>query len=535
MTTAAHSRIAVLLLLVVIVGGSWIRLVRLGENHFRGDELRHYFVSESLDRGEGPLLPSGERYVRGLDVSRLIGVFSRHVEDPELAARLPGALFGILNLVLFGAIAWAIGGPWAAVFATLLLAIYPEAVGQSRRVRFYTYQLNFGLIALFAGWKALQWTGRPEPPRPVEVRRSWLWLGVAAIAFGLAARVQIVTLSVAVGFGVCLAIAALVNATRRGMAKWRTNVPLQATVAALVLGLVAVALLPEFVRTVAWHAFSVPTWVTQSQSPLTYYWTLAGAFPLVVSLAPLCFLATARRQPALAVYLLIWFGLPFVMHSLVLPFKGDRFLLLAQPALFLATGIAAAEGLGMLASAIRAGLGNTFDQRWRERAAAAGCAIVALTAVATTPAFNAARGIPDSSSTAADRENWTATAAVLAGQPDLDRLKLGSSDEFAPLFYWKRLDFHSASGGEVDLQAISPATGVPRLLTPSDIRRSWGEGATVVIALDSARLVFGVVDRELHATLQREATELCRGRCGSLLLYRWEIGPPGPEHDAAAH
>jgi hypothetical protein len=311
--------------------------------------------------------------------------------------------------------------------------------------------------------------------------------------------------------------------------------PLQATVAVLVLGLVAVVLRPELVGTVIWHAFSVPTWVSGAQSPLTYYWTLAGAFPLVVSLAPLSFLATARRHPALAVYLLIWFGLPFVLLSFVLPFKGERFLLLAQPALFLATGIAAAEGLGMLASAMRAGLGNAFDQRWRGRAAIAGCAIVALTAVATMPAFNAARRIPDSTSTAADRENWTATAAVLAGQPDLDRLKLGSSDEFAPFFYWKRLDFHAASGGEVDLQAISPATGVPRLLTPSDIRRSWGEGATVVIALDSARVVFGVVDGELYATLQREATELCRGRCGSLLLYRWEFGPLGPEHEDAGH
>lgn len=525
---ARRSILAALLLLVVIVGGSWIRLADLGDNHFRGDELRHWFVAESIAEGNGPLLPSGERYVRGIDVSRLIGWFSARVDDPELAARLPGALFGILNLVLFAAIAWALGGPWAAVIATLLLAIHPEAVAQSRRVRFYTYQLSFGLIALFAGWKAVEWTVRPGPDRTTAVRRTWLWLAITAIAFALAARVQIVTLSVAAAWGVCLAAAAVIALHRDGWRAWRSNVALLATTGALVLALAAVAVRPGLLERIVWHASSVPAWVTEPQSPLTYYWLLAGAFPLVLSLAPVSFIVTARDRPWLAAYLLIWFGLPFVLHSLVLPFKGDRFILLAHPALMIATGIAAAAGMEALARALRTGLGDALTPRLRNAAVVAGCAVVALTAVATTPAFNAARQIPAGATGVADRENWTAAAAVLAEQPDIDGIVLGSSDEFAPLFYWPRLDFHSANGGEVDLLPVSPATGVPRLLVPDDIRRAYPDGATVIVALDSARLASRSIDPALGSTLREQATELCGGRCGSLVLYRWEVGAVTP-------
>ena len=524
-----RSWIAGLLLLAVILGGSWVRLTQLGERSFRGDELRHYFVAESLERGEGPRLPAGIEYGRGLDVSRLIGVFTPRVEDQELAARLPGALFGVLNLLLFGAIAWAMGGPWAAVFATLLLAIYPEAVEQSRRVRFYTYQLNFGLIALFAGWKALERTGQRAPYERRDVRRQWAWFGVAAIAFALAGRVQIVTLTVMGAWMIAVALAGLVNARLHGWSQWRRNVPLQATVAAVVLGLIPLVARPELLGQILWAAFFVPAWVTGADSPLVYYWALTAAMPIVVALAPLAFLATARRQPALAVYLLIWFGVPFLLHSLVFPFKADRFILVAHPALFLAAGIAAADGLSALIRGIPAWLGTTWSERARRRVAVATCTIIALGAIVTLPAFNAARQIGSNLGSVMDRENWSGTTVVLAEQADLDRLKLGSSDEFTPLFYWKRLDFHTVQGGG-DVGAISESTGVRRLQTPDQIRHWFSDGAAVVVAVDSARLAYGAINQALHSVLREEGTELCRGRCGSLLLYRWEFGPLEGEH-----
>jgi hypothetical protein len=133
-----------------------------------------------------------------------------------------------------------------------------------------------------------------------------------------------------------------------------------------------------------------------------------------------------------------------------------------------------------------------------------------------------------------DREKWKVTAEIVRSQPDRVRLLLGSGDEFAPLFYWGRLDFHVTTGGEMDSTSISRATGVRRLLTAADVRAFYPDGGVALVAIDSARLAGGLYDHTLIETLDTEAIELCRGRCGALMLYRWEFGSAMIEGDAPA-
>src|SRR5690606_25465807 len=210
---------------------------------------------------EGPRLPSGAIYTRGIDVSRLVGLSVKLFGPSEFAVRLPTAVFGVLNLLIFAGVLWALGGPWVAVWGTVLLAIYPQAVSQSRILRFYTYQLNFGLIALLAGWYTVRGFGSKTLPEPREVRRQWLWAGVTVLALLFASRVQVVTLSVAVAWAAFVAFAAVCDAYVRGWREWRRSVPMQLVFA----GVPAIALVfttrPTLLPKLLATSQMVPFWV----------------------------------------------------------------------------------------------------------------------------------------------------------------------------------------------------------------------------------------------------------------------------------
>lgn len=512
------SVVPLLILIAVIAFGSYVRMANLGGPDLSRDELFHYLVGKSLQRGEGPVLPHGATYTRGIDISRLVAVSDRVFADRELAARMPSALFGVINLVLFAAIAWAIGGPWASVWAVLLLAIYPEAVEWSRSARFYTYQLNFGLAGLFAGWQALSRMGSEEVPSRSRVLREWMWMGLAALFLLLGARVQVVTLSVAAGFGLCVAIAAGLNVHRHGWRAWRRNVPLQATALGVLSIIALLVLLSGLIGRLVSQAFFVPSWVLWSGRPFFYYQQLANVFPLVISASPVIFLAVWLRNPRLATYLFLWFAVPFLAHSFVFPFQQERFILAATPGLFLATGIAAAIGFRWLrrvvaAEARRLGTGPALQAL----AAPVVVALAALFVVLTTPAFRWTKDMPTEPRDPGFRERWVVAGQIIARADSTGTVPVGSVDIHAAYVYFPRVDFY-ASRARPWYQAR-----LPYLSTPEAIRDYFREEGSVLIVVNGGRLEEGLIKPSLAAVLASEGEELCEGRCGSLMVYRWEF------------
>lgn len=539
--------LALLILLLVLAGGSYLRLANLGLNTLASDEMDHYFVGQAMEQHQGPVLPSGVRYARGLEYSALVSETLPRVAQAEVAVRLPSAVIGVVGLLAFAIIAWAMGGPWVAVFGTILFAIYPEGLRLSRFGRFYTLQLLSGLIAMYAGWRLVRDPLWPEILSRKRVIRDWSWVLLAAAAFAYAATVQVTTLSVAAGFALVVACVAMRDLFRLRSAAWKYSVPLQLTALGIVLAAALLLFRSEMVEQLLWRARAVPMWARLSsdgEGPVTaYYRALSNHFPLVISLLPLIFLVTIVRQPRTGWFLLAWFAVPLFLHSVVFSWKSERYVLVAVPALFIASGIAAAAGAAALMTYFtRLAEGSLGWSRNGRLVGAAGAALVLATALVTQPAFNTARRSINEVKSA----GWLESRRIIAGDSTLAHLPIGSASPLGALHYWGRLDFTvqralleswTRDTSSHDLNRpflLNPMgsrdvyAGRPTLTTPKAIRERFGRDGSVVIGIDRKYVIFHNIDPGLVQTLEDEGEELCKGRCGSMLLYRWRIGAAKP-------
>lgn len=529
-------RLCVALLALVLIGGCYVRLAGIGEDPFIQDELTQYFAAGSLDLTGRPLLPSGEVYTRGMDVTHLVRLSVKQWGPSKEAIRLPSALLGVLNLLVFGAVLWYLGGGWVAFWGTLLLAIYPEAIAQSRQLRFYTYQLNFGILAMLTGWLAIRRAGSASLPRPRQTLADWGWLLLTVGAFILATRVQITSLAVAAGWLAAVAVAALIDGRAHGRAAWRHSAPLQFFAGVSVAMVLGLAVRPGLVVALARKSQEVPYWARLGGTePLAYYYGLVEAYPLLVSLAPLLFVVFLLRNRPLGVYLALWFAVPVMLHSFVLPWKSERFILLAMPALFTAAAFGITWAVGALFRYLHsaAAVGYVESSR-RNLLAGAGVALICISAVVTTPAFNQARKFP----TTIDRgPDWSAAVELIHADPRLSGVPFGSSANLDPLYYLGRLDFTVAQSflespertdrgiGSFSWMPVGSAdyySGRPILTTPASIQSTFTGRPAVLVSIDERYL-----ERDLHpeltATLGLRAEEICRGRCGTLRLYYWQF------------
>jgi hypothetical protein len=530
-----RNRLALAALGLVVAWGCYIRLADLGRNTMATDEMNHYFVGQALERHEGPVLPSGAEYTRGLEYSKLVAATLPRVDNEEVAVRLPAALFGVASLILFAAVSWALGGPWAAVLATLLLAIYPEGVRLSRFGRFYAMQLLAGLIAMYAGWRLVRDPLEVNETSRGRLWRDWGWAALAAVAFAYAARVQVTTLSVVAGFACFVALVGIRDLVRLKGAAWKRSVPWQLTVAGVV-GVVVMAIVRNGVlEDLLWRARAVPMWARMSTegnaSVTAYYRAFSAQFPLVISLLPLVFIVAIVRRPRTGWFLTAWFGIPLALHSLFLEWRSERFVLLAVPGLLIAAGIAGAAGAEALA-------GYLARRTGRPLLAGLITAGIVLAAVVTQPAFNAARR----QHSGRVSNGWLESRRLMAADSSLGKLPLGSAMPLAALHYWGRLDFtiqpalletwtRDPESHDPDrpyrfnpMGSPDVYSGRPILATPEAIRERFrGEGA-VLIGIDEKYITYHNIDSSLVRVLDAEGTELCRRKCGSMRLYRWPLG-----------
>lgn len=520
-----------LLIAAIVTAGAYVRFVQLDRANFNGDELDHYYAARSIESGGPPLLPSGSVYARSIDFTRMVGFSLRYVEPPELATRLPSTLFGLLSLVLIAAIAWRIAGPWAAVWATALLAIFPEAIVQSRMTRFYTYQLCCGLIALYTGWRSLEGVGTRDDPTVAEWRRAWLWGLVTVVAFYLGTRVQLTTLSVAAAWCVAVIIGAGADLVKRGLHAWRRSFPIQAAAVILTCAVVAMLASPSTVAHAVARSQYVGAWSGPGRA-LAYYYALSNDLPLIVSLLPLIYLVVIFKNPRLGLYLGIWFAVPLLLHSWVFPWKGIRYILLTLPAMFIATAIAAETAYGATRRWLDARLREGGWPEPRARGSSAlGVALIAGFVILTTNAFNSARRIPDIPKPI----DWKAAAAIIDSLQQAPNVRIGSSMALPALYYWGSVDFvvgtdflkqPRAGTGVVEIHPQGTPdwySGAPTLTEPAAIRRHFPDAPQFIVGVDTDRWKFGNIEQSLRDALIAEGVELCRGRCGDLLLYLWSV------------
>ena len=545
MNRPTTGRIPLLLIAMILAWGCYLRFANLGLNTLASDEMNHYYVGESLRQTGKALLPSGGRYDRGLEYSTLVARALPRFSQMEVAVRFPSAVIGSLCLFLFAVIAWQATGPWPSVFATLLLAIYPEVVRLSRFGRFYTLQLLAGLIAFYAAWRLLRSPLAADGFSRRRLLRDWGWAVLMLIGLGYATSIQPTTMSVAAGLALYLAIVGIRDLRLHGASAWRWSVAWQLTAGGMIILLVLLFVRFEWIKE-AWQvARTVPMWARLSSEggagPITaYYRKLSDSFPLIVSLSPLIFLVAILRNRRLGWLLLSWFAVPILLHSLVFPWKAERYVLLAIPALFLATGIAAAAG----AAALYDYLSSRLDEwpavaRSRYGIALAATTAIAVSAVITSPAFNASRRLTNTVLSA----GWDESVALIEKEPTLASLPIGSAQPLVALYYWGRLDFtvqralleswrRDTTSSDSDhpylmkrIGSPDAYAGRPTLTTAQAIRDRFADRGSVLIGIDQKYLTHDNIDPSLREALNG-ARELCQNRCGSMKLYHWTFGQP---------
>lgn len=519
-------------LIAVVIAVSGARVVRLGQSGFWFDEFLHAFAARSLAHDGVPRVPSGEVYTRGLEITRLVAIAQQHISDPELAARLPSAILGIANVLIFAAIGWRLGGPWTAMWAALLMGIYPGAFVEARNTRFYTEQLNLGLVAFWFGWLSI----RDGPlAASAALLRTWAYIMGAAVAFAAAAVVQITTGSVAFAYALVLAIAATGDIRVLGRAALRASARVQAVLLGTALMVIVAALRPTIVILALRTALYVPEWARGQFSPKTYYWILSTSLPLIFALLPVIFVAVAKRSFRLAGYLSLWFGIPLILHSVVFRFQAERYVLLAMPGLLMATAVAATMACGAGYGAVRDALAQRgLDIRSATRIAALCVFVGAGTAVATTPAFTLTRRLGDGP-LGRRKTDWRLAGEVMRRVPGSDSIPWGTASPLGSLFYSGRADFAIFSIFALDQDAMASKrqrevnagnvdfyTGIPIMRSPADIRARYRAKGAVLIATDSAR-VAEQRGSPLDAVLRREAVELCELRCGVMRVFYWRF------------
>ena len=283
------------------------------------------------------------------------------------------------------------------------------------------------------------------------------------------------------------------------------------------------------------QGLSMPMWARLSaEGPGTisaYYRGLSEHFPVIISSSPLIFLVVLLRKPRLGGLLLAWFGVPLFLHSLVFPWKLERYVLLAIPALLLAAGIAASEAAVALQRYLEKRLHRYLPGNLAGRSATIFTCLIAVAVLITTPAFNTARrSIHQRVS-----NGWAESVKLLEKNPALARLPIGSAQPLVALHYWGRLDFtvqRDTVNPEFDTPYLmkpmgSPDVyaGRPTLTTPEAIRSRFAPRGGVIIGVDEKYLAYRNIEPALAEILTNEAEELCHGRCGSMRLFHWSFGP----------
>jgi len=185
--------VIVLLVLLVICGG-FLRLWNLGGQSFWVDEVDALYAAKSwLDTGTFAM-PSGYIYTRAPLYTYTTGLLYTVLGVGETTTRLTSAVFGILSILLVYALGKRIFNRNVGLLSALLMTFSHFEVGWSRTARMYTLLQCLTLVFIYAfirGFEALSGSDATVSSfisrirqRLGEWRISPLWLIVAIVVLG---------------------------------------------------------------------------------------------------------------------------------------------------------------------------------------------------------------------------------------------------------------------------------------------------------------------------------------------------------------
>lgn len=139
--------LALYLLFVILILGSFLRLYNLGEKSLWTDEIGSVRDSQSLstalNAGHPPLF-------------FIILNFFRYMGNEEIFLRLPSAIFGILTILIIYKVGKLFFGTKEGLITAFLLSISLFHIDHSQQARMYTIFTFFSMLSLFFLYKALK-------------------------------------------------------------------------------------------------------------------------------------------------------------------------------------------------------------------------------------------------------------------------------------------------------------------------------------------------------------------------------------------
>ena len=317
--------------LLLLAGGLWVRLDRLGGPSFNVDEYLHVFSARSLNTAGQSLLPSGKVYARAVPYTKLVALSFRATGAVnEFTARLPSVVIdlGVFAVIVLMVRGW-FGTP-TALLAAALLAAAPWWITEAKNCRMYTLLNLIHVTSVWSAWQALEGRGA----------RRWLWaaLAVATVAVGITIHpLSAVLIPVVGAFILTQALT-----TRR---RFYCVLGLTGLIA---LGVVAATGAVDL--TDLWRQVNqAPSWASDSRYDWGYYlrqwWAM---YPLFLVLYPIALIKIWCRQPALGLFLLCAGLVPFGLHSVLFDWKQLRYVLYTLPWLLIPSAALLADWWGRL-------------------------------------------------------------------------------------------------------------------------------------------------------------------------------------------
>jgi 4-amino-4-deoxy-L-arabinose transferase-like glycosyltransferase len=129
---------SLILLIIIVLLGGFLRFYRLGRLPIEGDNSFHALAAKGILEYGVPKMPSGQLYLRAVPLLYLEAASLRIFGDSEWSLRFPNALIGVLNIILVYFLALTITGNNVVAFvATLFFSVSPWAIATSRMPRMY--------------------------------------------------------------------------------------------------------------------------------------------------------------------------------------------------------------------------------------------------------------------------------------------------------------------------------------------------------------------------------------------------------------
>ena len=428
-----------------------------GPAHF--DEYYHLLGARGWLETGRPTILDGEYVRTNLFTGVIAQVFQLTGSDTLATGRLVSVAGGALlaPVVFLWVQTWA--GWSAALIAAALTVLWPEAIDEAQRLRFYSWHTLFTFIGAVATFQAFEsgaggWRGRVG------------WGLIAGLSFLGALYLQVTT---AFAVAAILIWVGLVHLLPLILAQPRRWLLLGLLVAACLLSL-ALAWAAG-VLDVLWQQYRwVPGWAERSSdNPGYYHGMLRADYPVFWPLLPFAALLALRASPRLALYCILVFVIGFVALSFG-GMKAYRYLSYAMPFFFILVALAIIELAGLLRGSITAAL-RPYDPTQRGWLGNSAVLTAALFFLAANPFFDnaiaALRGQLDQHNSPQDWRMLPELLGDWAGAPYVITTR-----ELPTIAYLGNYDvlFNHSRMTEMDPPvafAIDPRTGRPVIDDPA--------------------------------------------------------------------